>query len=123
VQEDAAVLMFGCSLDAYTLFHTAEDAAECAYLYEPTRYDLLARGYDGIVHRVSMLRQDMRVRRRFADVQFELEKEGLLRSARLGAGQLLFIPSVRAVHGYVLDCLRSDPWHLVELSHRPSEAR
>lgn len=119
VRHDAAVLMFGVTLDTYTLFHTAEDAAGCPYLYEPTPYDLRARDHAGTERRVLMRRQDMKVPRRFAAVAEVLAAEGLLRSRRLGLGRLLFLPSARAVHDFLVRELARDPYYLTADRSRP----
>src|ERR1044072_2072194 len=34
---NSSVLMFGATMDSYTLFHTAEDAAKVSYLYKPDK--------------------------------------------------------------------------------------
>ncbi|MCE9556473.1 MAG: AAC(3) family N-acetyltransferase [Planctomycetes bacterium] len=120
IAADAAVLMFGASMHSYTLFHTAEDAAECPYLYFPQPVRLRALDYAGILHEVVMRRQDMTVERRFAETDRELEQQGLLRRAKLGKGEIYFVPSSRAVHAFLLDRLKSDPHYLVDrrASHR-----
>jgi len=118
VKRDAGVLMFGASMDTYTLFHTAEDAAQCPYLYEDQPYRLQALDYDGRLHQLLMWRQNMRVPRRFAEIGPVLEKEGLLLRARLGVGHVLYIPSARAVHAFVLEALASDPLYVVHEYYR-----
>jgi aminoglycoside 3-N-acetyltransferase len=114
VESDAAVLMFGVTMNTYTLFHTAEDAAGCPYLYEPQPYDLVALDGEGHEHAVRMYRQDMSVRRRFAAMDRVLERAGLLRRGSLGHGELLFIPSARRVHEFMLARLAEDPFFLVD---------
>ena len=113
-QGDAAVLMFGVTMNTYTLFHTAEDAAGCPYLYEPAPYDLVALDREGHPHDVRMYRQDMSVRRRFAAMDRVLERAGLLRRGLLGHGELLFIPSARLTHEFLLARLTEDPFFLVD---------
>ena len=110
--------MFGATLDAYTLFHTAEDAAGCPYLYFPAPWRLRALNRDGKVLEINMRRQNMTVTRRFAEMDAELEQEGLLRRTPLGRGELLFIPSSKAVHELVVQRLREDPYYLVETQCR-----
>jgi aminoglycoside 3-N-acetyltransferase len=114
VNWDAAVLMFGATMNTYTLYHTAEDAAGCSYLYEKTPYALRARDYQGVIHEISMWRQDMNVRRRFESAGEDLRRQGLLTRARLGAGWLLFVPSARAAHEFLLQQLRRDEYFLVK---------
>ena len=114
VEGDAAVLMFGVTMNTYTFFHTAEDAAGCPYLYEPEPYDLVALDREGHPHQVRMYRQDMSVRRRFAAMDRVLERAGLLRRGSLGHGELLFIPSARTVHEFLLARLAEDPFFLVD---------
>ena len=110
--------MFGVSLDKYTLFHTAEDAAGCRYLYE--QKPIVVRTADGAGSeiRVRMRRQDMNVKRRFADTAELLAVNGLAHRARLGRGHLLFIPSARAVHEFVVERLREDQYFLVNDDYR-----
>lgn len=118
--EDAAVLMFGTTLDSYTLFHTAEDAAQVPYLYlkEPVKLRFL-NSTDDHPKVLNMKRQDMDVTRRFRDMAPWLEERGLLFKARCGSGELLFIPHAAAAHEQLDQALRSDPWMLVEASARP----
>ena len=113
VERDASVLMFGATLDSYTLFHTAEDAARVPYLYMPQKLTLRTRMPDGTVREVETWRQDMGVRRRFEAMDSWLEARGLLRRRRLGMGELLFIPRAAAAHEAVVAELRRDPLLLV----------
>ena len=118
--EDAAVLMFGASLDSYTLFHTAEAAAGVPYLYQKEPVNLrILNSADGQPQDMKMQRQDMSITRRFRDMVPWLEARGLLVKARCGSGELLFIPHAAAAHEQLVQALRSDPWLLVEPSARP----
>jgi aminoglycoside 3-N-acetyltransferase len=112
VKRSASVLMFGATLNAYTLFHTAEDAAEVPYLYVSAPQQVRYRRDDGTVETMSMRRQDMSVIRRFADVDRWLEARGLLRRRTLGRGVLLFVPDSGAAHAAIVDELRRHPWFL-----------
>lgn len=112
VQMDAAILMFGATLDAYTLFHTAEDAAAVAYLYEPLPVSLRFSGPDHLEHSMTMRKHDMTVARSFSAKAAWLEERGLLRRVGLGAGELLLLPHARQVHDAVVDQLRRDSWFL-----------
>lgn len=114
IEWDAGVLMFGVSMSVYTLFHTTEDAAGCNYLYEPEPYDLRAVDSDGTLHHIRMWRQDRRVRRRFAQMDTVLQQEGLLRRTRLGAAEVLYIPSARETHEFVLRQLDRDRYYLLQ---------
>jgi aminoglycoside 3-N-acetyltransferase len=118
IGRDAGVLMFGVSLNTYTLFHTAEDEAACPYLYFPRKVHLRARGYDGVIRDVVMWRQNMSVVRKFAAIRSDLERVGLVRSTRLGCGTLLWLPSALRVHEFVVDRCRVDPFYLVARSAR-----
>ena len=40
---NSSVLMFGATMDSYTLFHTAEDAAKVPYLYKPEKLVLKSK--------------------------------------------------------------------------------
>lgn len=113
IELNASVLMFGATMNAYTLFHTAEDAAECPYLYESQQYSLRAMNYGGQVLSVPTWRQDMSVRRRFAEMDRVLEAGGMLRRMRLGKGEVLFVPSSKDVHAFLMDQLRRDQRYLV----------
>ena len=112
VQMDAAILMFGTTLDAYTLFHTAEDAAAVAYLYEPQPIGLRFIDSNGCEHSMTMRQHDMTVTRSFEVKDAWLEARGLLRRVGLGAGELLLLPHARQVHDAVVGELRRDPWFL-----------
>jgi aminoglycoside 3-N-acetyltransferase len=123
VRSDCAVLMFGARLDAYTLFHTTEDAAGVPYLYYPEPFDLKIVGPEGAVLRVPTWRQDARVPRRFIRMDEWLEARGLLSRKRLGMGELLFVPHARSVHEAVVEALRENPFFLVAEAARPELAR
>lgn len=114
VHWDASVLMFGVSLNTYTLFHYSEHQAGCSYLYESDPYQLLAKDYDGKLHSVEVWRQDMQVPRRFAEMRHELADAELIQSQPLGHGELLFIPSSSAVHAFTSEKLGLDEFHLVD---------
>jgi hypothetical protein len=103
--------MFGATLETYTLFHTAEDAASVPYLYEPGRYVLKVLGHNG-VQDVVMRRQNMRFPRSFQEKKQWLEQRGLLQQKALGRGELLYIPSAASMHRALLDALKSDPMFL-----------
>lgn len=108
-----SVLMLGASLNAYTLFHTAEDEAQVPYLYYPQQYDLRVLDALNGEKSVRMWRQDMTVPRRFADMDRELEAAGLLCRAPLGRGELLCIMDSKHAHEFLVDLLRREPYHLV----------
>jgi aminoglycoside N3'-acetyltransferase len=114
---NASVLMFGATLDSYTLYHTAEDAAGVPYLYAPEQVTLRSKGRDGVVKAIRMWRQDMSVPRRFEATVDWLIDEGLLVKRQLGLSELLFIPSARNVHEAVVNKMRQDPLFLVD-EHR-----
>jgi len=119
VDAGGSVLMFGATLNAYTLFHTAEDEAAVPYLYLPAQSRLRVRLPSGAERETAMWRQDMTRRRRFADVDRWLEARALLVRRRLGRGVLLFVPDARAAHRALVDQLRRDPWFLVANEARP----
>ena len=110
---NSSVLMFGATMDSYTLYHTAEDAADVPYLYLPEQVTLRTRGADGVVKEMQMWRQDMSVPRRFEATADWLVEQGLLVRRRLGLGELLFIPSAGALHERVVEMMRRDPLFLV----------
>lgn len=116
LDRDAAVLMFGCTLNTYTLFHTSEALFGCAYLYCPLPVAMQLRDTHGQVRQMKMKRQDMTVPRRFAEMRAELEEAGLLRSRPLGSGELLCLPNAKSVHAYVMQKFAIDPDYLVKKS-------
>jgi aminoglycoside N3'-acetyltransferase len=115
--------MFGATLDSYTLFHTAEDAADVPYLYAPEQVTLRTKVVDGSVKSLQMWRQDMGVARRFAATVDWLSEQGLLVRRKLGLSELLFIPNARALHETMVETLRRDPLFLVDEKARSEVAR
>jgi aminoglycoside 3-N-acetyltransferase len=113
VMMGASVLMFGVGMHAYTLFHTAEDAAMVPYLYHSSPVTLRYRAADGAVHTMSMRRHDMHVPRSFAAKSSWLEQQGQLSRLSLGRGELLFIRDARSVHAALVAQLRSQPGFLL----------
>src|SRR5215212_2814732 len=111
---NSSVLMFGATLDSYTLFHTAEDTAQVPYLYAPEQVTLRTRRKDGVIQPIKMWRQDMTVARRFAATVDWLSEQGLVVRRKLGLGELLFIPNARAMHETMVKTLRRDPLFLVD---------
>jgi aminoglycoside 3-N-acetyltransferase len=113
IQRDAAVLMFGATMHTYTLFHTAEDAAACDYLYykEPFRMRVCDHGQ---TRELQIHRQDMSVKRRFVAMDTVLEREHLLHRVPLGIGELLWIVSSHQTHKFLLEQLRQDPHYLLK---------
>ncbi|HEX2268927.1 MAG TPA: AAC(3) family N-acetyltransferase, partial [Pyrinomonadaceae bacterium] len=119
---NSSVLMFGATMDSYTLFHTAEDAADVSYLYMPQQFTLRTKGADDVVRSLQMWRQDMGVARRFAATADWLAEQGLLIRRKLGLGELLFIPNARGLHETMVQTLRRDPLFLVDEKARPAVA-
>jgi aminoglycoside 3-N-acetyltransferase len=116
---NSSVLMFGATLDSYTLFHTAEDTAQVPYLYAPEQVTLRTRRKDGVIQSIKMWRQDMTVARRFAATVDWLSEQGVVVRRKLGLGELLFIPNARAMHETMVKTLRRDPLFLVAEKARP----
>jgi aminoglycoside 3-N-acetyltransferase len=114
VSRDAAVLMFGAPMHAYTLFHTAEDAAAVPYLYYPDRVSVRYRTQDGAIREMTMRRQDTTVARSFDSAGDWLQQNGLLHATQLGDGLLRFIPSARAAHQRLVDELARVPLFLTQ---------
>lgn len=122
IEQDGSVLMFGATLDAYTLFHTAEDSAQVPYLYQPKQLALRSRMPSGEVKEIPTWRQDMGVTRRFGAMDTWLEEQGLLVRRRLGLSELLYIPRAAALHERIVNELRSDPLLLVAENARTAAA-
>jgi aminoglycoside 3-N-acetyltransferase len=122
ILQDSSVLMFGVTLNTYTLFHTAEDAAQVPYLYEQKPYSLEVIDGDGQIRSVGMRRHDMRIIRCFAQMDRWLEKHALLVRRSLGFGQLLFIPNAGAAHHQLVEALHIDPFLLIAPAVRESVA-
>ena len=88
VDRKASILLWGVNFHSYTLYHTAEDAAESAYAYEEhTRDRLRAVDENGNV-RECISRRQTRNPRRFNECGKLMEKKGLVRRSPLGAGFL-----------------------------------
>jgi aminoglycoside 3-N-acetyltransferase len=118
VDHDSSALMFGVSMNAYTFFHTAEDAAGLPYLYEEWPYSLRYRDQAGGIHILNMWRHNMQIARRFAETRDWLEARGLLVSRSLGLGELLYLPHAAEVHASLLEELKRDPFFLLnEAAH------
>lgn len=115
-QGKSSVLMFGATMDSYTLFHTAEDEAQVPYLYAPEQVTLRTKDKDGSVRSIRMWRQDMSISRRFAATADWLVDRGLLVKRKLGLSELLFVPSASALHETIVKKLREDPLFLVDES-------
>lgn len=113
IEQQAAVLMFGCTMNTYTLFHTSEALAGCPYLYYPDQVHVRYVDTNGQAVVAMMWRQNMEYARRFTCMEEELANIGLLKRAKLRVGKLLFIPNALDVHNYLMDCLRVDPRHLL----------
>jgi aminoglycoside 3-N-acetyltransferase len=122
IEQDGSVLMFGATLDSYTLFHTAEDAAQVPYLYLPKQLILRCKDKNGEVQDIPTWRQDMSVTRRFGAMDRWLEEQGLLVRGKLGLGELLYIPRAGALHQQVVDELRRDPLFLLDEGGRATVA-
>ena len=120
---NSSVLMFGATLDSYTLFHTAEDEAQAPYLYAPEQVTLRTKDKDGSVKSIPMWRQDMGIARRFAATVDWLADKSLLVRRRLGLSELLFVPSALALHETMVKKLREDPMFLVDEKARPEALR
>lgn len=120
---NSSVLMFGATMDSYTLFHTAEDAAAVPYLYMPEQFTLRTKATDGSITSIQTWRQDMKVARRFEATAEWLEEQGLLIRRKLGLSELLFIPSARALHETIVKTLQRDPLFLVDEAARPELLR
>jgi aminoglycoside N3'-acetyltransferase len=109
VRQNASVLLFGVSFRAYTLYHTAEDAADSPYTYQngiidPLRYI----GNDRQVH-VRRSRRQSWTPRRFAEAGDLLESAGLVKRVALGQGHLLFVRDSAKVHDFLVERLRKTP--------------
>ncbi len=111
----SAVLMFGCDMNTYTLFHTSEAKNGCDYLYTPGTWTLRYRDNSGNTVLLKSKRQDMSVNRRFREMEDVLLKNGLLRRTRLGKGWLLFIPDSSRVDEYISNQIAANRRYLVEV--------
>jgi aminoglycoside 3-N-acetyltransferase len=122
VQANSSVLMFGATLDAYTLFHTAEDAASVPYLYFTEPVTLRTKLPNGTIQDVPSRRQDMTVARRFSAMAAVLEERGLLQRMKLGRSELLYIPDAAKTHSWIVRELEREPLLLVAESDREKVA-
>jgi aminoglycoside N3'-acetyltransferase len=122
VQANSSVLMFGATLDAYTLFHTAEDTASVPYLYFPEPVTLRTKLPNGTIQDVPSRRQDMTVARRFSAMAPVLQERGLLQRTKLGRSELLYIPDAAKTHSWIVRELEREPLLLVAESDREKVA-
>jgi aminoglycoside 3-N-acetyltransferase len=122
-QGNSSLLMFGATMDSYTLFHTAEDEAQVGYLYVPEQVTLRTKEQDGSVRSLRMWRQDMSIARRFEETADWLVDRKLLVRRKLGLGELLFIPNAKALHDTMVKTLRNDPLFLVDERAREEAKR
>lgn len=113
VQRDCSVLMFGATMESYTLFHTAEDDGQLRYLYETKHYKLQYRTGEGAVGQLCSRRHNMGIMRRFGQLDSWLEQRGILRRASCGLGQLLYIPHSLKLHQVLLKEFQEDPHFLL----------
>lgn len=105
----AGVLMLGVDFDAYTFFHTAEDAADSPFAYEPNVLDRLRVIDEFGDVREQISRRQAGAPRRFAACGEEMERRGLVRREALGSGFLFFVPDSSKAHDYLVDHLRVVP--------------
>jgi len=111
---ECAVLFFGTTLDAYTLFHTAEDAAAVPYLYEARPYNWSLSSGSAMRGPWVTQRHDMRVPRRFRAMDNWFENRGLLDRMPLGRGELLLVRSAAQAHVSLVAALKQDPFFFVD---------
>jgi aminoglycoside 3-N-acetyltransferase len=109
IERSASVLLFGVSFRSYTLYHTAEDASDSEYAYEKETQDRLRIIDERGEVREYRARRQTRDPRRFAECGVLLEKAGLVRSAELGRGMLLFVRDCTKVHDFLVQRLRKVP--------------
>lgn len=119
LQQNCAVLMFGVTLNTYTFFHTAEDAAGLSYLYEESPYTLRYKDRAGQACTLKMWRQNMRIPRRFAEMDGWLEARNLLVRQKLGLGELLYLPQAGTAHRALVEEMKRNPCLLVDQPARP----
>jgi len=112
IEYDCSVLMYGVTLDAYTLFHTAEHYARAPYLYHKNQVKLRYMSKDMQEESIDTWAHDMTFTRRFAEMDKILEANGLLKRMDLGGGSLLFIESAKKVHEFLLCEFEDDPYYL-----------
>jgi hypothetical protein len=105
--------MYAATLNTYTLFYTAMDAARVPYLYEEKRCKLNFQMANGAVGHLAMRRQNMQIPRRFAQMDIWMEKHGLLIRQNVRLGQLFYIPHAGELHRALVKILQEDPWFLV----------
>jgi aminoglycoside 3-N-acetyltransferase len=119
VQRKASVLLFGVTFHVYTPYHTAEDAADSPFTYEPGTIDRLRYvGTDGKVHERRSRRQSW-TPRRFREAGDLFERAGLVKRVALGQSHLLFVPDAAKVHDFLVERLRKIPDFLYFNCTRP----
>lgn len=108
----ASVLMFGVSFHSYTLYHTAEDAADSPFAYEAETIDRLRVLDEHGQVQVCPSKRQSRVLRRFAEAGEHLVDRGMVRKFPLGRNHLYFVPDCTIVHEYLVQKLRTYPDYL-----------
>jgi aminoglycoside 3-N-acetyltransferase len=109
LRRGTSALMFGVTFHSYTFFHTAEDASGSSFAYEPDTVDRLRVRTEAGEERICLSRRQTRDARRFAETGELLERAGLVRSAMLREGRLLFAPDCVQVHDFLVERLRRTP--------------
>lgn len=112
LEEHASVLMFGVSLHSYTLFHTAEDAADSPCAYESETIDRLRVVDEHGQIQICPSKRQSRVPRRFAETGEHLVSQGIIQKVSLGKNFLYFVPDCLVVHEYLLQKLNKYPDYL-----------
>ena len=101
--------MFGVTFQAYTLYHTAEDASGSERAYEQATIDRLRVVDETGQVRECPTRRQSRTPRRFAQCGDLMEHVGLVRRVQLGKGALLFVPDCAKAHDFLVERLRKIP--------------
>jgi aminoglycoside 3-N-acetyltransferase len=108
LQKRASVILFGVSSLYYTLFHTAEDAAQSSCAYHPEIRDRLRFIDDTGVEREMVGRRQSREPYRFLEAGEELLEMGLMRKVPLGQGFVTVVSDSLTVNEYLVSRLKDD---------------
>jgi aminoglycoside 3-N-acetyltransferase len=119
---EGKILFLGVTLDANTMFHTAEELAGVPYHLqaEPTRCHIVDEG--GRVLERACLLHNWAYPRRFGEMETILAEKGMLKSGRIAAARTLVIESAPMLD-FTVNLLQADSWHLVKAEARPRHDR
>lgn len=108
------IYLVGVGLECNTMFHTAEELAECGYHMQDTPALALITGYDGVTMEIPTRLHQWGTPRRFANMEALLLARGAMRMGRLGQARVLRIEAGPML-ALTLEALKLDPAILLDV--------